>query len=221
MMKTIYIYFAVLTTLFFGGCGDTTETPIVKEISYIQINQSTQTSLYATTDELNITATAYFNDGSSADVTTAVQWSVPDYNLTAIMGGTLYAVSNGDGNSGSAFVNEVSISYRDLNDTLRTSIEVIPLTSIDIIEDANITDPNNVDPTLTYVFEANATYGDSSSQLIAPGNLKNIEWVVEGNATLEVIDGAAHIQFESGETNVTIYAFDINETNATRTYIAP
>ena len=215
-MKKTYTSFLIATAFLFSGCGDTTETPVVADIDHIAIDTPPVTSLYATTDELNLTARVYLNDNSDFDITDSAVWMVSDYDKASIYGGTLSPSANGDGNGSVAEV-EVILSYRDFNDTY-TPIRIIPLQSV-FIDDSNITDKNDINTSLTYTLKAFATYGETNTTLqIGPGNSKNISWIAEGNATVEVTDGIATVTFSGGEANITVVAFEHNET---KVYTAP
>ncbi len=215
MKKKITALFTSLLLLL-GGCGDTTETPVVKEIDRIAIDTPSPDFLYATTDELNVTARVYYNDGTSADITANSTWKT-DYTLTTILYGTITPVANGDGNGNEATF-EISVQYQDLNDSY-SPLRLIPITALSI-DDSNITnDPNAIDTTKVYTLYADGNYSDGTTLRIQSGNSKNVTWSVEGNVTIiDVSDGVLQVQFSDGDSNITVSAFDINDT---KSYTAP
>ena len=197
----------MILTAFLSGCGDTTDAPIVKEIQNIQIIESNLT-IYATTNQLQIHSQVNYDDGSSADVTEACAWESDDYDTIGISYGKAFATANGDGNGSEAFVT-LSASYRGFEDS--EPIRLIPVTEL-TINDLNETNGSGYTNTL-YTFSATAKYGDGTIKDVDENNSLNVEWIVDGNiSAISINNGKASIEFGVGESNVTVFAFDINDT---------
>jgi hypothetical protein len=213
-----YFLTLFISLIIFAGCGDNNETPIVKDITSIKIDEPKITKLYVTRNDINFTAKAFYNDGSSADITEYISWYFDDskfYDYAAFSNGSMYAVANGD--DGNETTVKISANYRNLSDTLNTPITIIPAKSISI-DDSNISDENNVSTDTTYKLYADVNFTDGNTTKVGKNNSKNITWEVEGDATIiSTDDGILEIQFSSGESNVTVSVFDIN---STKTYKA-
>ncbi len=207
-MKKTAISLLLTFAALLGGCGDTTETPLVKEVEDIQISE-TNASLYATTNKLELHAKVNYDDGSSEDVTQACGWESDDYTKLSISYGKIIPKANGDDNGSSAFV-LISAHYKGLSDS--TTVELVPLKQLTIV-DTNDTNHSGYTDTV-YTFSAIATYEDNKTLPIDENNSENIKWVVDGNAISVVVeDGVLKVVFGTGESNITVSAFgDINQT---------
>lgn len=202
---------AFIVTFAFFGCKDTSDT--IKDIDYITIDTTSPTSIYATQNKKQLSASTFYTDGTSSDSTNNVKWTSSDYSIMSVYQGEINPKANG------ADVN-ISISYGNLPlDKIKNSpitVNIIGIKSLSI--DQNNTDINT---TGTFNITATATYNDNSTNAIGVDNSLNITWSVSGNATLDsVTDGVATVTFSSGETNVTVSGFDGNVT-ATTTFNIP
>ncbi len=83
--------------LFFISCGDNTETPLT-DISTISINEPNVT-IYSTDDTTDLTATVYYMDSTTADITKEVIWDSSDIEVADISGGLLLAGSSNGGDA--------------------------------------------------------------------------------------------------------------------------
>ncbi len=208
MRKILYI----LAVLFFTGCGNSTDSTI-KDIDYITIDTTSPTSIYATENKKQLTSTTVYTDGTSSDSTQNVKWTSSDYSKMAVYQGEINPKVNG----GSV---DISISYGKLpsskikNSPVTLTIHAVTSLSMD-------KNGSNVTTTGTQTIIATATYDDSSVKTIGAGNSLNISWSVSGNATLDsVTDGVATVTFNSGQSTVTVSAFDGNVTK-TETFNIP
>ena len=200
------LFFSILATIFLLGCGDTTDTPVVKEVENDLEIVDPNATFYTTTNSLQFKAYVHYNDGTKAEVTQACSWS-SDYDKVAILYGEIYAVKNGDGNSSI----EVPVSAQYKTVAGDSSIRMIALKDINIIDtnDTNHTGYSDIN----YTFNATATYDDNNTLPIDENNSRNVRWVVDGNTTSVVVEnGSLKVTFGTGESNITVYAFDINDT---------
>ncbi|SFV49882.1 hypothetical protein MNB_SM-7-1472 [hydrothermal vent metagenome] len=207
-MKNIASLIATSVLCFaFIGCGTTNEEPIVKEINDIKISPLSAT-IYSTTNELNLTASANYNDSSNADITQAARWET-DFNIATLSYGKLTPKANGEDNSSTTI--DVTLSYKDLQDT--ASVTIIALTALHI-DDSNLSDPIVAD--VNYTLKAYADYDNNQSNISIDANNSNeIHWSIQGSATLvDESNGSAIIRFSSGDANVTVSAFGINDTKS-------
>jgi len=203
------IAFLVATALFLGGCGDNTDTPVVKDVQNIFISYpESQTEVYSTSS-IQLKASVLYDDGSSADITQAAGWKC-DYSKASIFYGKLTPKVNGEENGSSTFV-DISITYKTLADADDNLIKIIPLTALHI-DDSNTSGAPKAD--VEYTFRATADYADATnSVLIDTNNSNNVTWSVEGKATIVTQgEGKVTIKFGTGDVNVTVSAFDINDT---------
>ncbi len=206
-MKKTAISLLLTFAAFLGGCGDTTETPLVKEVEDIQISE-TNASLYATTNKLELHAKVNYDDGSSEDVTQACGWESDDYTKLSISYGKIVPKANGEGNGSSAFV-LISAHYKGLSDS--TTVKLVPLKQLTIV-DTNDTN-HSAKAGVAYTFSAIASYTDAKTLPIDENNSQNIQWSVQGHSnSLSTKNGVATIVFDKGESNVTVSAYDINDT---------
>ena len=209
-MKKIYS-FLLSTALLLGlaGCGETTDTPIVKDINYIEI-QAPTTPLYSTTNSYNLTAIAHYTDDTQMDVTQAVLWET-DFSKAYLSYGALTPKVNGENND--TLLLNVTISYRGASQS--KEIELYALT------DLNISDDTNGSPTINteYTFTAIASYSNGDDNIsIGQGNSNNVSWDVNDTTKAEIVsqsDGIAKIKFlQAGDVNVTVKAYDKSTTKS-------
>lgn len=204
-MKKTTLFFSLLAMMFLVGCGNTTDTPVVKDVQNVQILK-TNASLYVTADSLQLHANINYSDGSSADVTEACGWESDDYNKIAVSYGKLYAKANGDGNGNTAFVN-VTAYYKNLLDT--TKVELIPLKALNIVDENNTN--HNGSSGVIYTFSAKATYADNTTLPLDTNNSRNLKWFTEGNVTsFSESNGTAYVTFGTGKSTVIANVFDVN-----------
>ena len=212
MKKKVSSLFALLMISTFGGCGDDTQTPIVKDIESISIDDTNSPiTIRATTNATQLKALVHYDDGSQADITQAAVWQT-DYSKATIFYGKLSPLVNGDGNGGETFV-DLSFSYSGLEYANDNLVKIVALTTLDI-NDSNIgkTPQANVE----YLLRAYANYSNGETHIpIDANNSNHIEWSVEGNATIvKQEDGKATIKFLQGDVNVTVKAFEVNATTS-------
>ncbi|MBU1658603.1 hypothetical protein KKG72_06065 [bacterium] len=190
--------FLLLTAFFFIACGDNTETPITADVSSISIDQTNPT-IRSTDAFINLTASAQYTDGTSADATTKVNWTNSNYNVVSMLGGAVEAVANGGESN-------VSISYADFQDT--QALTVHKLTSF-FISSADI------NTTGVFPLEAKGNFDNNETNITL---VKNIVWTANNGATISIADNIASITIYVGDTNITATVF--KETN-TSSPIAP
>jgi hypothetical protein len=188
----------LLVATFFTACGDTTTTPVIKEAVSLEITAKNR-QVYTTSDGIEYKAEVTFDDGSKADATHSVIWEVADYSKATVTAGIVAAHANVSDTVG------VSVSYGDLSDD--DYVTLIPFTNMWVNDPLGGSDTALADH--QYIFSATATYADGTTQDIKEGNSKNIEWSVEGDATIDNADnGIATITFTSGSATVTLTVFD-------------
>ncbi len=202
----------LLPLLFFIGCGENTDNPVVKEIDHIAIDSNgSSKKIYTLQNSFTMSASVYFNDASTADITNLANWSFIDstnYSVASLFGGVIKPLANSNANL--SFQIEYASFQAEENATL------IKATAIDI-NDSDVSSP--IDTTQIYTLYADLNFSDGATIQAKSGYDNNISWSVEGNVTLvEVVDGAAKVQFSSGDSNVTVTFFDINKT---KSYSAP
>ena len=209
-MKKIYnLVLASALLLSLTGCGDTTDTPIVEEIEYIEI-KTPDTPLYSTTNSYALSAVAHYSNDTTRDVTEAVLWET-DFSKAALSYGTLTPKVNGD--NADTLSLPVTISYRGAQES--RDIELYAL------EDLNISDDTNGSPLLNqeYTFTAVASYSNGDTNVsIGAGNSNNVSWDVNDTNIAEITsqtDGVAKIKFlKSGTVSITVKAYDESNTTS-------
>lgn len=175
------------------SCGDNTETPKTSNVTSIKID-STNLSIRSTDAEVSLSAIVNYDDGNSADASKGVTWGNTDYDVLNMLEGEISA----DANSGEA---NVTIKYGNFSDSIK--VEVIELTDVFIV-------PLDSNATGTHTLEARGNFknGDKNITLV-----KNVNWYADNDAVLSVDDNNIwSIEIKSGDTNLTLRVFDINET---------
>ncbi|MBU0720979.1 hypothetical protein KJ877_06515 [bacterium] len=193
-MKLLQAVILIFTALSFISCGENTQTPVVKHVTSITINE-TNASLYSTSAELALSATAQYNDNTTADITDIVSWSSDD-NITAIVDKKVTPSANGGDST-------VSIAYNNYSDSV--PIRVHTLTEISF-SDANTTGEQPI--TISGTFDNN----ESNVSLQA-----NITWSTDANSTYlswDVDNNTISINIISFPTTIsgTVFGEDFNKT---------
>jgi len=191
-MKFIKITIYTILTLLFISCGDNTEIPL-KDVDHVKINEPTL-SMYST-DIANFTATVYYDDATSADATTAVNWVSSDDDIAAVINGEVIA---GNANGGDA---NISITYQDLT-AGPSSISITALTSFTISN-------ADINTTGDHILEAKGDFSDGTTGKVI---IKNIVWLADNGSVITVTDDIATITVIAGDTNVTATMF--SDTNS-------
>lgn len=197
-MKTIII--SLFTALIFLGCQETTKSPIITDITSIQIDPSI-TTVYPT-QQTQLLATVTHLDGSTGDATDAVTW---DSNDTSILSVDAGLTSGGYKNGGDV---NISISYADFEDTI--TLSVVKLT------DFNITNAD-INTSGDHALELTASFEDGNSSIIYE-NTNYVKWDANNSATFNTVNGVTTINILTGttEVNATLF-YDDNETSITKT----
>ena len=192
-MKIIKNTFLPLLALLLISCGDNTETPIISEVTSIEIDKSS-VSIHSTDSDVTLNAMVNYSDGSSADASNGVTWGNTDYSVLNMLEGKVSAYLNG----GEA---NVTIGYGDFSDSIK--VEIIELTDVMISSDPITT-------TGLHTIEAKGNFknGDTNITLV-----NNVKWYGDNDAVLSVDENKIWtIEVNSGDTNLTLSVFDINET---------
>lgn len=190
LKTTLYIGLALL----FISCGDNTETPPVKDVVSIEIDDPTM-SIYST-DSANLTATVTFTDSTTASVDNELLWGSSDLDIASVFNGL---VLPGNANGGDA---NCTITYQDLT-AAPSLITVIPLVSFAITN-------ADINATGDYILEAKGEFEDGTTDKTI---VKNIIWTADNGAIITVLNNISTITILAGDTNVTAIMFD--ETNTT------
>ncbi len=200
-MKIIKSSFLILIATFFISCGDNSDAPIIADVESLKINES-NVSMYSTDDNMNLTATVYYQDGSTADATAFVAWKSSDTNIANVSNGSVTAGSTNGGDT------NITVSYDNIS-SLPTPLNIITLNdyNISMIDaDANTTG--------TYSLIATAKFEDNVTKVIE----KNIVWDVNNSAIVSGTGSLTMVQIVStGDTNITSILF--NDVNMTKTII--
>ena len=193
-MKIIISSFLILIATFFISCGENSDTPIIADISKIEINDRTPT-IYSTDASIALTASVTYSDNTTATVTQDVTWTSSDSDVAVVTGGAVYG---GLGNGGDA---NISITYSTLSDYV--PLNVIALT------DFNITNAD-INSTGDYILEAKGTFENNVTGIVL---VKNIVWTADNGAVITVANDISTITMLTGDTNVTATVF--GDTNTT------
>jgi len=202
-MKLIKNTLLASLSLLFISCGENTQIPIA-DLASIKINELNST-IYSTEDanaSNNFSATAYFTDGSTKNVTTLVKWFSSDTTMATVSNGI---VSAGTTNGGISFVNA---SYEDkISESSTIYVKKLIDYNISMIDaDANTTG--------IYYLLASGTFEDNTTRTI----VKNIVWDTNNSAIVTGAGSTTAIQIVlPGDTNITSTLF--NDVNMSRTII--
>ena len=201
-----FIKITIFTTLalLFISCGDNTETPL-KDVTHIEIDQPTPPTMYST-DIANFTATVFYDNLTTADVTEKVNWTSSDVDIANASNGEVIA---GVANGGDA---NISITFQGLT-AVPSLIKVTPLSSFSITN-------ADINTTGEHTLEAKGSFSDGTIDKVI---VKNIVWTATNGAVISVLNDVATITVVTGDTNVTATMFgDTNDTSPippqTRTY---
>ena len=202
-MKIIQTSFLIIATLIFSACGENTKTPITKDISSIDINETTKT-VNSTDKIVLLGANANYDDGSSAEVTNFVTWNNSDYSLLSMYNGAILPISNGgDAN--------ITIEYGKFNDSIKIKVLALKQNTLSIFPISS-----DINSTGSYEFVAKGDFIDLDTNLTIESNVtivKNIIWTTTNGAIVTITDDIAQIQLQAGDTNVTATVFkDVNLT---------
>ena len=160
-------------SLFFISCGDNTTTSLLKEVTNITLNEN-NISIYATDKDINLTATVFYDDGTSSIASGNMAWSTSDTTILSNSTATISASKN----SGDA---EVIIEYQEIFHDSK-SVHIKTLESINYSDiNLSITDEEQT----VYIsgnFENNETNKVMQS---------NLTWSVNENATLGEVNATA------------------------------
>ncbi|OIP53397.1 MAG: hypothetical protein AUK54_09250 [Helicobacteraceae bacterium CG2_30_36_10] len=200
-MKTITSFFLALTATFFISCGENSDAQIITDVESLKINES-NVSMYSTDNNINLSATVYYKDGSNADATAFVSWRSSDTAIANVSNGSVAVGSRNGGDT------NITVSYENIT-SLPTHLNIITLNdyTISMIDaDANATG--------TYQLLATATFEDNKTKVIE----KNIVWDVNNSAIVSGVGSLTTVQIVStGDTNITSTLF--NDINMTKTII--
>ena len=209
-MHLTKIFLSCVTIVFFISCGDNTLETVTSDIADLKIDQANPTAVYAT-DELNLTATVTFEDGTFADATNSASWDhydKEDYNITSLSLNMVVPAAN----SGESDVTAGYKNLADFNDTI--TVEIISLT------DFNITSAE-ITTTGDHILEATGSFEDGTVDKVL---VRNITWVsTNSNDAITYEDNIATINIDgTGERNITASLFTAtdDENNITVTYTA-
>ena len=190
-MKFLKNILLSIMTLFFIACGGDTTTVPLSDISSIKINEA-NTTIYSTDAASNLSATVYFTDGTSADLTMVATWISSDITLLSVEKGVIQALKNGGSTN-------ITINYKSLmSEPVVVNIKKVTDYNISMVDaDANTTG--------TYDIDAIATFEDNVTKTI----IKNIKWDVNNSAIITGEGNTTQIQIVStGDTNITATLFD-------------
>jgi hypothetical protein len=199
------------------GCGTTSDSdPLVPEIAAIEIDGTDAISsvhaIILPDDQNQLSATVFYDDGSSSSTTYQLDWESNDTTVMNVQNGLLTPTAN----RGTA---AISASYRNkLFTTIDKNVAIIPLRDINITsEDINITyaDDKNSSTVYTgssYTLKANGTFDDNQTTIdpISSG----IQWT-SSNTTIATIDSTGILTVNSSEGIVDIDVSVHNEINST------
>lgn len=201
-MKFLQTPFLLLILLIFSSCGENTQTPITSDITSIEI-EDLNVSIYSTDIVDPFNAIVNYEDGTSADITTAVDWSSSDTNVLSIYYGQITTLSNGGESN-------ISISYETYNDLINLNIYGLKDGTLFISSDITTTGIHELNAQGDFInIDTNITM--DTNRTIE----KNIIWTANNNAIITIENDIANIDIQAGDTNVTASVFDIN---ITKTY---
>ena len=198
-MKFRTTILTITTALFFISCGDNTLQPITSDIQKIEIDQEEIYSIYAT-DEIKLSSSVIYLDGSSADSTHSVTWGNSDYNITTLNNNLLIPIIN----SGSS---EISINYENLSDTIIVNVVGLATNNSWKITTETI---NTTTDSLPLTADGNFSDGTLNKEIV-----HNISWSSSNTDDIITIndDYSWSINISTiGDRNITATLFDVNKT---------
>lgn len=206
-MKTALKNLLIITpAIFFIACGDNTDTPVVKDISSINITDSNVT-MYSTDFSKTLNASVTYDDNTTASIiNTPDMWTNSNYDALSMYNGIITPASN---NGGSSIVGIEVGSFSD-----EINVTVLKLTSFDFNTTADVNTSGEY-----YTLIATGTFEDNNTATIH----RNIIWTATNSATIIYEDNVTKVSFIEGETNVTATVFGETNTSAelapiTKTY---
>ena len=200
-MKIITSSFLILIATFFISCGENSDTPIIADIESLKINES-NVSMYSTDNNINLTATVNYQDGSTADATAFVSWKSSDTNIANVSNGSVTVGSTNGGDT------NITVSYDKISSP-STPLKIIALSDYNLSMIGA-----DVNTTGIYPLIATAIFEDNVTKVIE----KNIVWDVNNSAIVSGAGSSTEVQIVStGDTNITSILF--NDVNMTKTII--
>lgn len=164
-MKTITSSFLILIATFFISCGENTKTPIITDVSKIEIDD-TNATMYSTDSAKSLSSTVTYNDNTTANATQGVTWLSSDSNILMMSQNSALASANGGD------VN-ISIEYEQFNDTI--GFKVYKLESVNY-SDIDISDTSN---SQTIYVSGNFDNNETNVSMS-----QNIVWISDSNSTI-------------------------------------
>ncbi len=208
-----------LTALLVGCSTDTNSDPLVPEIVSVEIDgadvNSTVHAIIIDIDEAQLSATVFYDDNTSANVSYQLSWESNNSDVLTVQNGLLEPTTN----SGTA---AISASYWDnIFTTVDKNITIIPLSDINITSnDINITELNSslyhldTNTTGSYTLDVYGKFIDNN--ITSEPISSNITWV-SSNSSVASISSDGLLTIEAFDQNVTadINVSILNEVNAT------
>lgn len=204
-MKLLQTLFISLFTLFFISCGETTTTSPIADVTSIAIDD-TNISIYSTQLTKELTATATYSDGTTANATADLAWSSSDTStlLTAV-GQVLAAKNGGEANLtidyANTFDNTVAVYIKELLDINVSDINVSATGEAQIVYFSGIF--KNYDTNETGVpLENNIVWYSDANSTISDVNATQLTLTVDYNTTSVLL---RPVLFGTDDFNKTFY----------------
>lgn len=200
MNKIIKTLLTTITMIFFLGCGDNTESPLIKDIKSIQIDDG-NIYMYSTDQFKTLSASVTYTDSTTKLITNSDMWKNSNYDVLRMSSGVITPVKNG-GNS------TVSIQIGNLSDSI--DVNIIKLVDFNISY-GSITTVGD------HLIEAIGTFENNQTKKV----YRNIIWETNNTSLVRTDENyITTLSLVSGETNLTATVFrDDNETNITKSVI--
>lgn len=200
MNKTIKTLLTTIPMIFFLGCGENTESPVVKDIQSIQIDDG-NFSIYSTDQSKALSASVTYTDSTTKLIANSDMWSNSNYDVLLMSNGVITPISNG-GNS------TVSIKIGTLSHKI--NVDVIKIVDFNISH-GNITTTGN------HIIDAIGLFENNQTKKV----YRNIIWETNNTSTVSMDENYVRtLSVVSGDTKLTATVYgDDNETNITKSVV--